>query len=113
MTSLLTFGQTLRAVREAAGLTQTAVAAQLGVSTVYVSDVERDRRAPFHGERLRELTTLLGVPDDRLFVAALRTSGRLILEVTTPEQAEIAAALATAWPLPAEQLEALAELLGR
>lgn len=53
------FGARLRALRKAAGKTMRDVADDLGVSTVYVSDVERGNRAPFHPEVVCQVADLL------------------------------------------------------
>ena len=42
--SKMTFGQLLRNLRECDGITLTDLAAKIGVSKQYLSDIERDRR---------------------------------------------------------------------
>ena len=57
------FGPRLRAIREAAGLTQAQLAERLGVSVPRVSDLERGRREP--GWRvLLSIADALAVPLD-------------------------------------------------
>lgn len=53
------------------------VAEALGVSVVYVSDVEREKRDPFKGEKLANLARFLDVPHDELMVLAAEARGTI------------------------------------
>ena len=61
-----TFGARLVALRKAAELTQTALAALVGVSQVQISLIESGQREPSVGT-LRKLAKALGVSPGRLF----------------------------------------------
>lgn len=64
------FGDLLRKLRRNAGKTLGDVARLLGVSVVYVSDVERGNRKPFSNERIIQISNFLGEPPDPLMEAA-------------------------------------------
>ena len=49
----MNFGLYLRKLREARNLRQIDLAEKIGVSTVYISDIERGRRNPPDSEKLR------------------------------------------------------------
>ena len=66
------FGEALREARIGAGLRQADVAAVLGVSVAYLSDVERGRRAPLAQERVCLAARLLGCPSLRLVALRAR-----------------------------------------
>ena len=67
------FGRLLRKLRIEAGRSIGEVARHLGVSTVYVSDVERGVRAPLTSERTRQVAQFLDVkPGELLVTAALQ-----------------------------------------
>ena len=56
------FGQRLRAARREAGKTLKQLAEALGVSAVYVSAVERGRKAPPDTAKLQKIAEFLGLP---------------------------------------------------
>lgn len=60
------FGRRLRELREAAGLRQVDVGTRAGVSTAYVSELERGGRSPTL-DVIYALARALGVPVARLF----------------------------------------------
>jgi transcriptional regulator with XRE-family HTH domain len=60
------FGRRLRELREAAGLRQVDVGTRAGVSTAYVSELERGGRGPTL-DVIYALARALGVPVARLF----------------------------------------------
>ena len=60
------FGRRLRELREAAGLRQVDVGTRAGVSTAYVSELERGGRGPTL-DVIYALARALGVPVSRLF----------------------------------------------
>lgn len=64
------FGDLLRKLRRKADKTLGDVARLLGVSVVYVSDVERGNRKPFSNERIVLIARFLGESPDLLIEAA-------------------------------------------
>jgi transcriptional regulator with XRE-family HTH domain len=60
-----TIGQRLARLRKERGITQTELAAELGVTQSHVSEWERGNLR-LHGELIAELTRLLGVSADEL-----------------------------------------------
>jgi transcriptional regulator with XRE-family HTH domain len=58
-------GQKLRELREAKGLVQRQVAAELGVDTAYVSKIESDEK-PVSRQHLKKLSVLLGIAESEL-----------------------------------------------
>lgn len=73
------FGGRLRALREARGLSLSAVARELRVSVVYYRDVERGTRRPFSNIAIdfEALAHLLGTTSDDLQHAAAEERGQL------------------------------------
>ena len=64
------FGDTLRRTRQKAEKTLGDVARLLGVSVVYVSDVERGNRRPFSNERILKIAGFLKADPGPLIAAA-------------------------------------------
>src|SRR5271154_6766321 len=64
------FGDYVRDCRREAGKTLQEVADALGVSPVYVSEVERSKRPPFVTEKLKKLAAILGVDPSKLILRA-------------------------------------------
>lgn len=60
----MTFGDFLAAQRKEKGIIYRDIAEALGLSIVYVSDVEKGRRNVFERERLKTLALLLGLTDE-------------------------------------------------
>lgn len=58
-------GQKLRELREAKGLVQRQVAAELEVDTAYISKMESNEK-PVSRQHLKRLSTLLGIEEDEL-----------------------------------------------
>lgn len=81
----MTFGQWLTASRRAAGIRLVDVAAALGCSVSYVSDVEHGRRNPFDLERLTILAEAFGMPLADVLELASVTQG--YVHVTGDEDA--------------------------
>jgi transcriptional regulator with XRE-family HTH domain len=69
------FGDLLRELRRAKNKTLGDVARMLGVSVVYLSDVERGHRKPFNRDRILKVATFLGADSTDLFQAADRERG--------------------------------------
>lgn len=76
-----TFGQFIRAAREARGVTASALAEECDVSRSYLSLIESDRANPPCNAMLFTTARFLGIPEDDLFVAA----GRLPPDVNVAE----------------------------
>ena len=94
----MSFGAELRRLRLARGEGLRAVAARLGVSTAYLSEVERDLRAPLTGERIAALG-LNDADEARLVVLAARRRGDFRLPATGDEATDaLAAHLERRWP---------------
>lgn len=76
----LAFGVQLRQLREAAGLSQRAVATHLELSTSFLSDVEKMRRGPLGYSQVMKLLPLLGPTATMLlrFSAEVSVSERAI-----------------------------------
>ena len=105
----LAFGRLLRTLRVDAGKSQGDVAKYLGVSTTYVSDVERGTRAPYTRARLVVLASYLDVPLARLLHSAALYHGETGLPLSDARRNAIAAALAARWEsLSPESLERIA-----
>ena len=64
-----------------AGKSLGALARFLGVSVVYMSDVERSRRSPLSNQRIMEASSFLGTDPSELLTAAIEEKGRLDLDV--------------------------------
>jgi transcriptional regulator with XRE-family HTH domain len=60
------FGEIIREARQNAGLSLAGLASQLGVTKVYVSDVERGLRKPFTQERIRDVASILSLDESEL-----------------------------------------------
>jgi transcriptional regulator with XRE-family HTH domain len=76
------FGSLLRKARVSARVTLQEAADALGVSVVYVSEVELTKRPPFSIPRIRQLATLYRVADRPLIEAAL--AERRYFEIQDP-----------------------------
>lgn len=70
-----TFGDLLRKLRRKADKNLGDVARLLGVSVVYVSDVERGNRKPFSNERILSIAQFLNADSIPLIEAADRDRG--------------------------------------
>lgn len=66
----MSFGESLRAARKAAGKSQGDLAKALGVSVAYVSETERDRRGAMTVERIEALRAL-GLDVEAMLRAAI------------------------------------------
>ena len=68
------FGDLLRNTRKKAGKSMLDVAQHLGVSVVFVSDVERGNRAPFTPDKILKVAELLEVDPEPLLQGCSRDS---------------------------------------
>ncbi len=109
------FGQALRKHRQKAGLYLKDVAEKMGWSTVYLSDLERDRRNPPSPEKIKKLADILGIPSGILLEAASRTREVIELPLEKGSTAsEIALMLARSWDgLTKEDAEKIKKILER
>lgn len=83
------FGTALRRHRREAGKTLGDLARLLGVSIVYISDVERGNRRPLSNERILKIAEFLGVQPRHLIKAADRERG--FIEYDMAEASELEA----------------------
>ena len=60
----MTFGRLLRQLREEKGLRQADVANALGVTTVYICDIENNRRNPPEYKKLRQIVEKLELTEE-------------------------------------------------
>lgn len=91
------FGQVLRQLRREAGRTLGDVARLLGVSAVYVSDVERGNRRAFTRERIIQIANFLEKDPTELLRAADRERGVIEYDITNarPLEADVVGGLVT------------------
>ena len=82
------FGDALRKQRREAGRTLGDVAQLLGVSVVYVSDVERGNRRPFSNERIVEIAKFIGGDPAPLIAAADVERGVIEYDITKAKPLE-------------------------
>ena len=60
----LSFGEYLTQLREAKDVTLRELARKIGVSAPFLSDVEKNRRAPLTAERLEKVAAVLGLSEE-------------------------------------------------
>ena len=91
------FGEILRQLRRKADKTLGDVARLLGVSVVYLSDVERGNRNPFSRGRILRIAEFLDSDPAELLEAADRERGTIEYDIThaSPLQAEVVGGLVT------------------
>lgn len=97
------FGSLLRQLRESASVSMGQLARFLGVSTPYLSDVERGRRAPLTESRIHEASSFLRLSSqdgEKLLAAAAGSKGffELMWDAESQTKLELGAALARRWP---------------
>lgn len=88
-----TFGATIRKIREQLRRTLAQVAADMGVSVVYLSDIERNRRTPPLGEKLQKLALSLGLDPKEVEEWAHRERQRVELNISNRTETASNAAL--------------------
>ena len=113
---MATFGRLLRQARSQAERSMGELARHLGVSVVYVSDVENGNRPPFTKERVLSAAEYLKTDVEPLLAAAAKTRGVFELDARKVSQKaqEGGAALMRGWPdLTDEELEGIEEIVGR
>lgn len=89
------FGELLRKLRREKRKTLGDVARMLGVSVVYLSDVERGNRKPFSRDRVLKIAAFLGVESDELIKAVDRERGFIEYDITkaSPLEANVVTGL--------------------
>jgi transcriptional regulator with XRE-family HTH domain len=93
------FGARLRQIREARGITQARMAADLGVSAAYLSAMEHGRRARPTAGLVRQICSYFGLiwdDADEMMALALRSVPRVIVDTAglSPRATELANLLA-------------------
>ena len=107
MTSV-SFGATVRRLREAKGIGLRKFAQTVGMSPTYLSKVERDEFKPPTEEKVRAIATALGQDADELLALAGRVSSDLA-DIIQRHPREMATFLRAANGLSAEEMQRLAE----
>ncbi len=89
------FGDALRRARLEAGKTLRHVAVELGLSIVYISDVERGNRRPFTNERILEIARYLKTDAAPLIAAGNQERGFIEYDITKarPLEADVVGGL--------------------
>ena len=99
------FGEIVREARQRAGLSLEKLAVQLGVTKVYVSDVERGMRKPFTQPRIREVAQILGLDPEEL--SRLGAVSREYVTLPTDDccaaKVQLAGTLGHVWPSMTEE----------
>ncbi len=86
----------------------------MGVTLTFISDVERDRRAPFTQARIVSASAFLGIDPEPLLWAAAVERGKIELSAkrASPKRLRVGAGLMRRWAeLSDEQLEAIERVL--
>lgn len=110
------FGDLLRAARKRSGKSMRDLARHLGVSIVFISDVERGNRAPLKPERIMSATEFLGVNPEPFLLAAAKSKGSFELDATgvSGKARQVGAALMRGWTNLGEgDLEKIARIVRR
>ena len=110
------FGDLLRRLRRKADKTLGDVARELGISVVYLSDVERSNRKPFTNARLIKLAMFLEADAEALIEAADKERGIIEYDIrrASPLQADVVGGLVAGLArggVSDEQLESIRTIL--
>jgi len=108
------FGALLRKAREDAGKSMGALARHLCVSVTFVSDVERNTRAPFTRDKIDEAAAFLSADPTALHEAAAESRGLFQLDASevSKKKLEVGTALARSWAeLTDSQMVAIQKVL--
>ena len=84
------FGEALRRNRHNAEKTLGDVATLLGVSVVYLSDVERGNRRPFNNERIIRVAKFINADPAPLIAAAIAERGVIEYDIANAKPLEAA-----------------------
>jgi len=110
------FGDLLRNTRKKAGKSMLDLAQHLGVSVVFISDVERGNRAPFTSDKILKVAELLEVDPEPLLQVAAETRGTFELDATqvSGKAREVGAVLMRGWTeLNERDLDLIAQIVRR
>lgn len=108
------FGQMIREARRDAHVTLQEAAEVLGVSTVYVSEVELSKRPPFSVGRIQKLAEFYKVSDQPLISAAISQRGFFEIQGTSPSPFQLRALSGMArGELTDEQWEKISKIVER
>lgn len=80
----MTFGSLLRQLREEKKLRQVDIANVIGVTTVYICDIEKDRRNPPDYKKLQQIAVKLDLSDEKtaeLFDLAGQARGEIAPDI--------------------------------
>ena len=94
-----TFGEQVREARNGMGMSLESLARFMGVSKVFVCNVEKGHRKPFSPEKVQAVAAILKLDPMELANQAALERGYVRLEVVKqrPSKARLAAALAHHW----------------
>lgn len=110
------FGEHVRRLREQASKSMRAMADAVGVSVVYISDIERGRRNPPQGEKLARMAQCLEVDVNDLEEIAAKERRRVELELSEQDSviSDAALTLARRWDsITSEEASQIIKLLSK
>lgn len=110
------FGHLLRNLRRKSGKTMHQIADHLGVSIVFISDVERGNRHPFTPDRVIKTAQFLKINPEPLLLAAAKVRGAFELDATgvSGKARQVGAALMRGWAdLDENDLDKIAQIMRR
>lgn len=79
-----TFGQNLRELRRAKGISQRDLADQVSVDFTYISKLENDRMPPPAADTIVKICDVLGVPSDELLASTGKVPTQMKEILTSP-----------------------------
>lgn len=104
----ISFGATVRRLREEKKIGLRKFAQMVGMSPTYLSKVERDEFAPPAEDKVRAIASMLGYDTDELLALAGRVSSELE-DIIKRHPREMATFLRAANGLSAQEMQRLAE----
>jgi transcriptional regulator with XRE-family HTH domain len=110
------YGEMLRELRQESGVTQQQLATVLGVTDVFISDVELSQRTPMSSEKSILVCKFFGVDPMPLLLASGKGRGRydLAIGTTSQEDLDVGAEIARAWyELSTKQIEQVGDYMKR
>jgi len=84
---MLTFGESLRAIRKQKGISQLQLATKTGIHFTYVSKIERNLVPPPAADTIVRLCNILEVPPEELLVLAQKTPNGFIKAISSNRSA--------------------------
>jgi transcriptional regulator with XRE-family HTH domain len=111
------FGMLLKEWRGRAGKSMGDVARYVGVSVTYISDVEREVRAPLSPDKIKKVASFLNIPPvqtEELLRAAATSRGAFEVNAGITEKHDhVGAVLMRGWDsLSPEQLDRIEQIVG-